>query len=505
MNRRAFLAAMGCISMPHSAAGQSPPPGGQPGKPVGEPGGQPGKPVGEPGGQPGKPVGEPGGQPGKPDFTVEIGPVEVAIAPRKIVKTTGYNGGFPGPVLRLPEGRPVTVEVINQTGIPELVHWHGMFIPPEVDGSAEEGTPMVPPHQRRRYQFVPRPAGTRWYHSHIRAGRDLHRSTYTGQFGVLLVTGKDDPGAYDQEVVLALHGWDPYLGSMNGGVEGDESSLEVAYNAFTVNSHALGAGEPIRVKSGQRVLFRILNASASTIHGLAFPGHEFNVVALDGNPVASPRPVPVLEMGPGERIDAVVLMNRPGVWILGETNDRNRQAGLGVVVEYAGRSEAPQWTPPPAVPWNYTVFAGSFPVAEPDQREPEQRVPLVFRAKWAGNRWVDHWTINGKEYPKTDPIRVRTGGRYRLVFDNQSDDIHPVHLHRHIFEVVKYAGKPCAGVWKDVVNVPRRQQVEVRLVADHPGPSLFHCHMQLHMDFGFMTMLEYVDQPAPAPPSHISH
>ncbi len=129
-------------------------------------------------------------------------------------------------------------------------------------------------------------------------------------------------------------------------------------------------------------------------------------------------------------------------------------------------------------------------------------MPLVFRPKWAGNRWVDHWTINGKEYPKTDPIRVRTNGRYRLIFDNQSDDIHPVHLHRHSFELIKVAGKSTAGVLKDVVAVPARKQVEVEFTASNPGLSLFHCHMQLHMDFGFMALVEYEDQPAPtaAPP-----
>ena len=119
--------------------------------------------------------------------------------------------------------------------------------------------------------------------------------------------------------------------------------------------------------------------------------------------------------------------------------------------------------------------------------------PLVFRSKFAGNRWVQHWTINGKSSPKTDPIRVRANHRYRLRFDNQSDEAHPVHLHRHSFELTKFAGKPTAGVLKDVVMVPARKQVEVDFVADNPGPSLFHCHQQLHMDFGFMTMLRYVE------------
>ncbi|HTP31607.1 MAG TPA: multicopper oxidase domain-containing protein [Candidatus Acidoferrales bacterium] len=430
--------------------------------------------------------------PAKADYTLHIGPVEIEIAPRRRIKTTGYNDAVPGPVLRMQEGKPVTIDVYNDSHIPELVHWHGLWIPPDVDGSAEEGTPMLPPRTHQRYRFVPRPAGTRWYHSHIYAGRDLHRSTYTGQFGFLLIEGKPDPGRYDQEVLLALHGWDPFLTTMGG--EGGEGSLEVGYNAFTVNGHALNGGEPIRVKEGQHVLFRILNADASKFHRLALPGHRFQVIALDGNPAPSPASVPILELGPGERIDAVVEMNQPGVWILGDTDESTRKAGLGIVLEYAGRTGAPQWQAAPDLKWDYTAF-GSDGISVP---EPDTRVPLVFRAKWAGNRWVDHWTINGKEFPKTDPILVRTNRRYRLIFDNQSDDTHPVHLHRHSFELVKVAGKPTAGVMKDVVAVPPRKQVEVDLLASNPGPSLFHCHMQLHMDFGFMALLQYEDHPHPA-------
>jgi FtsP/CotA-like multicopper oxidase with cupredoxin domain len=430
------------------------------------------------------------------DLTLKIGAVEVPIGPKHTIRTTGYNGSFPGPILRFPESRSVTVDVMNETTSPELVHWHGLRIPSDVDGSAEEGTPMVPAHGQRRYSFVPRPAGTRWYHSHVYAGRNLSRSTYSGQYGLLIVEPSQNPARYDQEIPLALHGWNPYL-STHGGGEGDEGSLEVHYGAFTVNSHALGGGEPVRVHEGERVLFRIVNANATLVHRLALPGHKFLVVALDGNPVPTPTAVNVLEMAPGERIDAVVEMNQPSVTILGEANDKVRTAGLGVVVEYAGRTGAPQWTPASDEHWDYTIFGRTETAPEPDER-----IPLVFKQKWVGNRAVDHWTINGKEYPKTAPIQVRANGRYRLIFDNQSDDMHPVHLHRHSFELVSVAGKPTRGVFKDVVDVMPRTKVEVDLIADNPGLSLFHCHMQLHMDFGFMTMLEYTGEPGRPPMSH---
>ena len=95
--------------------------------------------------------------------------------------------------------------------------------------------------------------------------------------------------------------------------------------------------------------------------------------------------------------------------------------------------------------------------------------------------------------PKGDPIVVRENRRYRLRFDNRSDDDHPVHLHRHSFELKEVAGKSTAGIFKDVVVVPGMKTVEVELLANKPGETLFHCHNQQHMDFGFMTMMHYAD------------
>jgi FtsP/CotA-like multicopper oxidase with cupredoxin domain len=422
----------------------------------------------------------------KPDFSLRIAPTSFEIAPRKVVKTIAYNGSVPGPLLRMKEGQPVTIEVFNDTGDPEIVHWHGLQIPSAVDGAMEEGTPMIASHGSARYTFTPKPSGTRWYHTHVMAGRNLKRATYTGQFGFIYIDPRSEPGDYDQEVFLALKEWEPYLAS--GGV--DDDSIDVAYELFSINGRALGHGEPIRVKEGQRVLLRILNASATMTRKIALAGHKFRVVAMDGNPVATPKQVQTLEMGPAERIDAVTEMNQPGVWILGATDDHDREHGLGIAIEYAGQSGDPRWLPPGDEKWDYAAFGNSGkPESETDRRE---RIPLVFEKKFAGHHWVDKWTINGKSFPKTDPIRVKANGRYRLVFDNHSDEAHPVHLHRHSFELVKIAGVSTAGVHKDVVVVGAKSQTEVDLIANNPGLTLFHCHQQMHMDYGFMTLMQYV-------------
>jgi FtsP/CotA-like multicopper oxidase with cupredoxin domain len=419
----------------------------------------------------------------KPDFSLQIGPVSVEPRPGKVFKTTGYNGSVPGPLIRCREGQTVTIDVTNNSAVPELVHWHGLRTASEADGAMEEGTPMLAPGKTALYTFAASPAGTRWYHSHAMAGQNLNRALYTGQFGFFVIDPASEPGAYDQEVFLSLREWDPFLSMM-----GDEDGfLEVAYKYSTINGRALGFGDPIRVKPGQRALLRILNASATEHRRIAMAGHTFTVTALDGNKIAAPRTSPVIELGPAERVDAVVEMNNPGVWIMGATDDKERAAGMGIVFEYSGQTGAPRWLQPSTQVWSYAAFGNAG--VEAGAGDP---LPVVFENKFVGRRQVDHWVVNGKAWPNTDPLRVKQNGRYRLIFDNRSDEAHPVHLHRHTFEIAKIAGVPTSGVFKDVVVVGPMSRLEVLLIADNPGRTLFHCHQQMHMDNGFMALLEYV-------------
>jgi FtsP/CotA-like multicopper oxidase with cupredoxin domain len=130
----------------------------------------------------------------------------------------------------------------------------------------------------------------------------------------------------------------------------------------------LGHGNPIRVKQGERVLFHVLNASATEIRSLALPGHVFRVVALDGNPVPTQADVPVLWLGTAERISAIVEMNHPGVWVMGDLADDDRRHGMGIVVEYANQKGKPQWVKPKPFRWDYTRFGkANAALALPDE------------------------------------------------------------------------------------------------------------------------------------------
>ena len=443
------------------------------------------------------------------DITLKIAPVTVELSPDRILSTIGYNGLSPGPVLRMKEGKPTTIDVINSTDVPELVHWHGLTIPAEVDGVDEEGTPFIAAQQngvptRRRYQFTPRPAGSRWYHSHAMAESDLHRGAYTGQFGFLMIDGPTDPGQYDQELFLALRDWEPFFTTAmedtdeQGQVDPmpekpDQSRMNTNPNGFEVNSltysindRSLGSGEPIRVKEGQRVLFHFLNASAIENRRLAFTGHKFKVLALDGNPVPNPQSVETLFVGAGERIDALVEMNNPGLWVLGETADQIRNAGLGTIVEYANQHKQPLWKPPSTLRWDYHIFGSNTPVKDPDHT-----IDMVFEKIPGGSGKFNLFLVNGKPYPHENEFVLTQGQRYRLVFRNRTDDAHPLHLHRHQLELTEINGHKTSGIVKDTVVVPMYGRASVDFTADQPGLTLFHCHIQNHMDFGFKALFRY--------------
>jgi FtsP/CotA-like multicopper oxidase with cupredoxin domain len=379
------------------------------------------------------------------------------------------------------EGVPVTIDVANHSSSEEIVHWHGLFLPPEVDGAMEEGTPHIPAGSSARYTITPEPSGFRWFHTHTSAGNNLKKALYSGQHGFLLIEPRENPARYDQEFFLALHDWD---GSLVGS---DDGSMSAVYTFSTINGKTLGFGEPLRVKQGQRVLLHFVNTSATDPHWIALSGHKFRVIALDGNPVPSPRAVEMLHLSPAERVCAEVLMDNPGVWVLGEVRKHVQAAGMGIVVEYAGRSGKSDWQQPQALTWDYLPF-GAVDAAAPSAEIKVNTIHLNFESKFVGHGAMDRWMINGRSFPDTETVALRYGQRYRLLMKNKSRDDHPVHLHRHTFEVRRLAGRETRGILKDTLLVSAGTEAEVEFTANRPGLSLFHCHQQDHMDMGFMML-----------------
>ncbi|MGN6179260.1 MAG: multicopper oxidase family protein [Mucilaginibacter sp.] len=451
---------------------------------------------------------------GKADYTIRIGTGLIEVAPQHIISTTTYNGQFPGPLLRFKEGQQVIVDIYNDTDIPEQFHWHGQFLPVDIDGSAEEGTPYIPAHGKRRQVFKPGPSGFRFYHTHLVAGGNLSLGQYNGEVGPVYIEPKNKPTGFDREEFIVMKEFEPYfqrggdmamdflpgqpiteLQAMQEKVEKEHperlKGYEVGYKIFTINGKQLGHGDPIKVKQGERILFHILNGSASEIRSLALPGHTFKVIALDGNPVPNPAEVPLLWVGTAERISAIVEMKNPGVWIMGDLADDDRGNGMGTIIQYEGLSGKPQWVTPKPFKWDYRIFGDNTRKA----REPDEIIHMIFAKDQAADHGFNKWTINGVSFDMMNMkpmFHLKKGKRYRLHMRNASDDIHPMHLHRHSFEITSIGGQPTSGIIKDVAMLGGFQEMDIDFTADNPGLSLLHCHMQLHMDFGFMALFDYV-------------
>lgn len=460
----------------------------------------------------------------RPTDVIEIVETQWEVRPGLSVALRTYGGVVPGKILRYQSGRHANIRVVNRTSETQTVHWHGLIVPDTVDGVPELGTPVVRPGESHEFAFVVRPRGTRWYHSHMNEG------LFSGMYGPFIVDDPSERADYDREVVVMLGAFDArvpktpsmsderppgspgltepvtseeHMNAMDGvsgksmpGMNGAMDSMsgpnmgmrDAVYAAYGINGKALGAGDPIRVKRGERVRFRIINANPTKTFRVALPGHKFEVTHFDGYAVPQRRVTDALELGVAERIDAIVTMNQPGVWILGSTVSEERTHGLGIVVAYDGSHDAPQWQDAANDAFVYTDFGnGQNSVPQHIKRT----FDLTLRKSPAA---ADAWSINGKAYPHEDPIEVVEGGSYLLRFRNMSMMEHPMHLHGHGFELVTVDGIPTVGIVKDTVTVrPRGGRVDVLLRADNPyrGRFLLHCHNEQHMQGGMATVVRY--------------
>lgn len=435
-------------------------------------------------------------------LTLDLAPSSLEISNNRFIRTTSYADHPSGSVIRLQPDRFTDIRIANNTNEEEFVHWHGLCVSAALDGTPEEESRGIVAGGVLTYTLPPSVPGFYFAHSHAMCRHDLTRGPYSGQFVPMVIGSLQCPEPFDREVFLTSHEWEPRVFDTAGnersleemhhlqidseseeGEDVPDDGWDIVYRAATINGKVLGAGEPIRVRANERILFRVLNASATEHLQLSFPGHRFLVVALDGYPVPKPALVEVLELGAGERLDAIVLMDTPGVWVLGSPDDRHRALGMGVVIEYADRTGKPIWSPPTnTASWNYLRFSATT------KNEAHYNNNLSYRIERrpSGADGFERWAM-----VLVSPARenLRVGERCRITIYNNSDEVHPMHLHRFPFELTSIAGQACAGIRKDTVVVPPFQHIQFDVQPDNSGPALLHCHNQMHMDCGLKTLL----------------
>lgn len=448
------------------------------------------------------------------------------LAPGKVIEGMAYSGRIPGPEIRVREGERVRIVLTNKLAEPTTIHWHGVDVPNSMDGVPGITQKPVAPGETFTYEFEARPAGTRWYHTHF----EEHRQMDLGLVAPLIIEPTDPgPFPFDREHTLVLDDWatgaGPPLPATPEGTAGGRGGMggmmgrmggmmggrgmrgmmggrgmggmmgggqhTPAYDTMTINGKAYPATRPLRIRKGERVRLRLINASADHTHVMRLAGHRLRVTHTDGNPLLEPVEVDAVPIAPSERYDVLVVADRPGAWFLHCAQPGHAAAGEQVLVTYEGRDGA---RPEPALEgvaglalWRYEMGRGR------DVLPPATRGERAFTQTLSGGMMgSDAWTINGKQYPATDPIRVRKGDRVRIRMGNMSMEAHPMHLHGQSFRVLAVNGhRLAAPLVKDSVDVEAHMgEVEIEFAAHNPGDWFFHCHKPMHMEGGMIALVK---------------
>ncbi|MBI4536324.1 MAG: multicopper oxidase family protein [candidate division NC10 bacterium] len=276
-------------------------------------------------------------------------------------------------------------------------------------------------------------------------------------------------------------------GMMGGGMMG--GGRGPAYDVMTINGKAYPSIEPLRVRKGERVRLRLISASAEHTHLIRLAGHRLQVTHTDGNPLAQPVEVDAVPLAPSERYDVQVVAEHPGAWFLECAEPGHAQAGERVGFVYEGhegdRPEAPIEEVSDLSIWRYGLGRGRDVL--PRSSRGERFFDLTLSGGMMG---ADVWTINGKQYPSTDSLRLRRGDRVRVRLNNMSMEAHPMHLHGQSFKVLAVNDRRLREpIVKDSVDVEAHMgSVDIEFTAHNPGDWFFHCHKPMHMEGGMITL-----------------
>ena len=232
--------------------------------------------------------------------TVELDAREAEweFAPGRSIRGFAYNGEIPGPQIEANVGDTIDVRLTNSLPQATTIHWHGVRVPAEMDGT-EAVQPPVEPGETFEYRFVVPDAGTYWYHSHTNETEQLER----GLYGALIVRAPDEP-AFDGERTLLLD--DLKLGP-DGEIApfGDEHEHHAGREGDVrlVN----GKQEPeLQIAAGTIERWRIVDAANTRFVRLSIGGRPFMLIGTDGGLLPHPVSATEVLVTPGERVDLAV-------------------------------------------------------------------------------------------------------------------------------------------------------------------------------------------------------
>ena len=315
------------------------------------------------------------------EYTLVIDRQTVNLTGNPVSKIT-VNGGIPGPVLEFTEGDTAVIHVENRLDEPTSVHWHGLLLPPDMDGvPGLGGYEAIPAGERFTYQFDLRQNGTYWYHAHS------NTQEQEGHYGALIVHPQgDSPVKADRDYVMLISDFSEETGqeiisnikksphyynyaqrtvgdffddvreqgflsawknaSQWGQMRMSPTDLaDVRYDAFLLNGQTNEQNWTGIFKPGERVRLRFINASAMSLYDVRIPGLKMTVVQADGRYV-EPVEIDEFRFAVAETYDVIVTPAADKAYtIAAESIDRTGFA-LGTLAPQQGmKGPAPEKRP----------------------------------------------------------------------------------------------------------------------------------------------------------------
>src|SRR5579864_4023444 len=181
-----------------------------------------------------------------------------------------YEGTVPGPELRVRQGEPVRITVVNKLAEDTTVHWHGIRLPNAMDGVPGLTQKPIRPGESFVYEFTPPDAGTFWYHPHEDTLQQLGR----GLAGALIVEEPEPVPGIDRDLLWFIEDW--RLNDKRRIVGGFGNRMEAGMSGRIGNTVTINGRVPktLPVKAGERLRLRLVNAALARIVGLRFDGHK---------------------------------------------------------------------------------------------------------------------------------------------------------------------------------------------------------------------------------------
>lgn len=460
---------------------------------------------------------EPTEQDGQKIFELVSQPGQMEFFANAQTETMGYNGNYLGPTIRVDKGDEVVIHVTNQLKENTTVHWHGMHVPAEMDGTPHQ--PVPPGETWTAHYPILNQASTMWYHPHPHGQSAIQ--VFRGLVGFYII---DDENSKSLDLPNT-YGVDDFPLAIQDRLFDDEGIMEYQINRGAYFGDEIlvnGVYNPFVQVPAKQIRLRLLNGSNARVYHFGFDDDRtFHQIATDGGLLERPLPLTRIKLAPGERAEIIVDLSDGGEALLKSFPEDNIITlvestildGIGnshfnilkIVAESTDSVTSDQ-------------AAASLPqILNTIDRWHEADADVIRPISLAGPNILSDGSAQqvGRGQGRNIPINGKVMDMERIdevvmlddveiwAVTNQGGVAHPFHIHDIQFLILDRDGAPPVASeagWKDTVLVDPGETVrfitQFTTYADPDTPFMYHCHILEHEDGGMMGQFLVVDPDA---------